>query len=487
MVELDPRTPVIVGVGQIVHRDGDAPSPAELAATAARVAAHDAGRPDLAGRAQIIATVPIVSWRYHDGAAAVARLIDATPSLTMYPAVGGNTPQMLVNRVSEMIVAGETDIALVCGAEAYRTRMSARRDGTNPEWARQDDTVVPGWTDDSTAGMVHESEMARGIMMPTQSYPLFESALRHRAGRTSAEHTAVIAEMWEGFSAVAATNPHAWDRVAHTADEIATPTADNRVIGTPYTKLMVSNPSVDMASAAIICSVSMARSLGIATDRWVFVHSGSEGADPTMSERRDFVSSDGMSRAGRAALDAAGVGIDDISALDVYSCFPSAVELACAELAIPTDRTLTVYGGLCFGGGPWNNPVGHAIAAMTDVLRASEDGIGLVTANGGIVGKHAFGVYGSAPPVSFRRVVTPSVEPSVNVVDSHTGPATVEAFTVMAGRDGAWERAHLAFRTADGHRGWAVSDQSDVMESMATDEWVGQPIDVTDSTFRPAG
>ena len=34
-------------------------------------------------------------------------------------------------------------------------------------------------------------------------------------------------------------------------------------------------------------------------------------------------------------LELAGVGVDDIDHVDVYSCFPSAVQVAAAELGLP--------------------------------------------------------------------------------------------------------------------------------------------------------
>ena len=37
---------------------------------------------------------------------------------------------------------------------------------------------------------------------------------------------------------------------------------------------------------------------------------------------------------GRRALELAGIGIDDIDLIDVYSCFPSAVQVAAAELGL---------------------------------------------------------------------------------------------------------------------------------------------------------
>src|SRR6185295_1835810 len=87
--------------------------------------------------------------------------------------------------------------------------------------------------------------------------------------------------------------------------------------------------------------------------------------------------------------------------VDVYSCFPSAVQVAARELGLPVDdaaRPLTVTGGLTFAGGPWNNYVTHSIATMAGRVRAEPGSIGLVTANGGFLTKHAVGLYGTEPP-----------------------------------------------------------------------------------------
>ena len=80
-------------------------------------------------------------------------------------------------------------------------------------------------------------------------------------------------------------------------------------------------------------------------------------------------SSDVIRECGAAALEAAGIGIDELRYVDLYSCFPSAVQIVAAELGLPLDRDLTVTGGLTFSGGPWNNYVTHSIARMVGLLR----------------------------------------------------------------------------------------------------------------------
>ncbi|MEZ5322223.1 MAG: acetyl-CoA acetyltransferase [Microthrixaceae bacterium] len=487
---IDPRTPVVVGVGQFLNRDDSLGlDPLTLAIEAVRRAARDCGVDSLPGRVDAIAVVPIVSWRYGDPGRRLAAELGAGPALTMYPHVGGNTPQMLLNRLAERIGVGQLDRALLCGAEAYRTRMRAKRNGVTLTWPHEDLALQPTWTEPGEFAMGHPDELALGIMMPTQCYPLFENALAHEAGRTASEQQLRCGELWEGYARVASTNPFAWDRTPYTAVEIADVTAENRIVGFPYTKHMVSNPDVDMASAAIIMSARAAADDGIDPDRWVFVHAGADAADPQLSERPSFTTSAAIRRAGTAAIDAAGIGVDDIAHIDVYSCFPSAVQIACRELGVGTNRTLTTYGGLCFAGGPWNNPVGHAIASMIDVLRDDPGTFGLITANGGNLQKHSFGVYSTSPPKAPFTAPRPQsavdAEAWVDTDPNYAGPATIEAWTVMHERDGSIGRAHAVLRAPSGRRRWAVSIDPTVGAALEESDRIGTTATVeADSTLQ---
>ena len=478
----DPRTPVIIGVGQFLDRDSAAGEPVDLMVEAITAAEADTTRSGALTRTDVVAVVPTFSWRYRDPGALIRDRIGAPTSATWYATVGGNTPQLLVNRLAGAISRGELDQAVLCGGESGRTRRAAKRDGVTLDWATQDDSVVPTWMDETPFIMAGPGELARNIVMPLQAYPLFENALWHHSGRSLEDHLATVGEIWAGFSRVAEANPYAWNRQAFTAEEITTPTDDNRTVGWPYTKRMVSNPDVNMASAAIICSVERARELGVPSDRWVFVHAGTDGRDRSMSERRDFHSSPAIGVAGNRALELAGIGIDDVAHLDLYSCYPSAVQLAIGELGVDPTRQLTVYGGLAFAGGPWNNPVGHAIAAMVDELRADPGSTGLVTANGGHVDKHSFGVYSTTPPAEGFRYDRPQdlidAVPGVDAVVDAEGPATIETWTVMFGRDAAPERAHAAVRLPDGARTWAVTSDPDTMKSMVGVDMTGAAVTV---------
>lgn len=481
----DPRLPVIVGVGQILNRTDKgmaALEPAYLMAEAALRAEADAGVGGLLRRVGVVAAVPTISWRYRDPGALVAALCGADDAHTWYANVGGNTPQSLLNRICEHIARGELDSALLVGGEAGRARNEAKRRGEKPHWTSQPDDVQPDWLDDAPFLMGDAPDMARNLMMPLQLYPVFENAIWHQSGRSLADHVDFIGRLWSGYSRVAAANPYAWKRKEFSPEQIVEVTPDNRMVAFPYRKRMVANPAVDMASAALICSAAVATELGISRDRWVFVHSGAEAKDRSVSTRWDLARSAGIAAAGGAALELAGCDIDDIAHLDVYSCYPSAVQVALTELSIPADRQLTVYGGLPFAGGPWNNPVGHAIAAMTTTLRADPGSRGLITANGGNIDKHAFGVYSTEPPAAgFRCTNAQEIadrSPERAALVDHEGDARIESWSVMYDRHSAPTKAHIAALTAAGERTWALNDEPAVLQLLTSSDVTGQPVHI---------
>ena len=192
----------------------------------------------------------------------MAEQLGLTPRETAVTTPGGNSPQTLVNGTALEILRGDLDIALLAGAEAWRSRMRARKAGVDLPWPTPGDDVRPTRTLGEDLVMNHENELARGIYMPVQVYPMFETAIRAAAGRSPDDHLVRISELWSRFSEVAAANPNAWIRDAKTAEEIRTVSADNRMVGLPYAKYMNSNNDVDRGAALIMMSVEAAQRLG---------------------------------------------------------------------------------------------------------------------------------------------------------------------------------------------------------------------------------
>ncbi|QGG94591.1 acetyl-CoA acetyltransferase [Actinomarinicola tropica] len=479
---LDPRTPVIVGVGQVDLSNQESPpsasDPLELMAEAIRRAGTDAACDRLVASIESIRVVSILSARHPDPGRLVADRLGIHPADTALSPMGGNSPQSLVSSAALDIAAGRADTVVVTGAEPWRTRQAARRSGVELDWTPVDPDQAPARATGDDLDMSHPAELAHGIAMPVQVYPIFETALRSAAGHEPAEHLDRIAALWARFSDVAATNPYAAVRHRFTAAEIATPGPDNRWIGYPYTKWLVSNDRVDQSAAVVLCSVERAESLGVPRDRWVFPLAGTDTAEALVSRRRDLHRSPAIRVGGRRCLELAGVDVDDVAHLDLYSCFPSAVQIAADELGIGLDRQLTVTGGLTFAGGPWNDYVTHSIAAMVGVLREDPGSLGLVTANGGLISKHAFGLYSTEPPAGGFRHDRPQdavdAEPGRDAVVEHEGEVTVEAYTVMHGRDGEPTQAIAACLLPDGRRTWATSSDAALMATFVDSEACGR-------------
>ena len=468
---LDPRTPVLIGYGQVNQRD-ERPDvePVDLMEAAAREAAD----PRVLEAVDSVRVVNLLSWRYRDPGLLVAQRIRADKATTRYTGIGGNVPQSLVNGACLDIQQGRADAVLIAGAETWRSRTRLRAAGRRLAGTAQDESVpvAPGSDDDFQ--MSGEAQTRIKLDRPAFVYPMFEQAVRIATGERPDAHRRRIGELWAQFAAVAQGNPHAWNRDPVSAEQIWQPGPDNRMISWPYTKLMNSNNVVDQGAALVLTSVEKATSLQIPTDGWVFPYAGTDAHDiHLIGERAGFHTSPAIRIAGARVLQLSGMGIDDMDLVDVYSCFPSAVQIAARELGLPigdAERPLTVTGGLTFAGGPWNNYVSHSIATMAEKLTAAPDQTGLITANGGYLTKHSFGVYSATPPRhEFRwEDVQPAVdaEPTcVGEVD-WSGVGTVESWTTPFTRDGEAEKAFLAVRTPAGSRALAVIVDAD--EAVAT-------------------
>ncbi|ABM13870.1 MULTISPECIES: acetyl-CoA acetyltransferase [Mycolicibacterium] len=480
---IDPRTPVLVGYGQVnQHDENPDVEPVDLMVQAARAAAD----PRLLEAVDAVRVVNLLSWRYRDPGLLLAQRIRADKAVTRYTGIGGNVPQTLVNMACLDIQQGKADVVLIAGAETWRTRSRIRAAGRRPDWTKQDESVPSAPGGDESVPMAAPSDIRINLDRPAYVYPMFEQALRIAAGETPDEHRRRIGELWAQFSAVAADNPHAWNREALTPEQIWQPSASNRMISWPYTKLMNSNNMVDQGAVLIVASAETARHLQIPSDRWVFPYAGADSHDTyAIAERAEFHTSPAIRIAGRRALELAGAGVDDMDLVDVYSCFPSAVQVAARELGLPVgkpDRPLTVTGGLTFAGGPWNNYVTHSIATMAERLAAQPGQRGLITANGGYLTKHSFGVYGTEPPKhEFRWEDVQSEvdrEPTRTAVVEWSGVGTVESWTTPVDRDGAPEKAFLAVRTPEDARVLAVITDRAGAEATVRDDIAGAAVRV---------
>lgn len=481
------NTPILIGAGQLTQRDvapADAQGPLEMMVGVALRAAEDAGATArLLTQLDRVAVVNILAWHYKNVPQLLSERLEAHPAQQLYTTIGGNTPQWLVNETAEQIATGKVRLALLAGAEAVRSVLRARRAGVDLQWSTGG-TGTPTVVGESRQG-TNEHEMNHGLHMPTEIYPLFENALRAHRGLSLAEHREALGVLCSGLSAVAAQNPYAWFRQQRSAQEITTVTESNRMIGFPYPKYMNAIMEVDQAAAVLMTSVGTARTLGIDPRRWVYLRGCADAHDLWwVSERVNYFSSSAIRQVGQVALAMARMTLAQIDYFDLYSCFPSAVQIGrdMLGIAVGDPRPLTVTGGLPYHGGPGNNYTMHAIATMMDRLRPKPGTAGLVSGLGWYLTKHAIGVYSTVPPEGPWERVDPAADQARLDRDAHpslareaAGPAEVETYTVLHDRDGQPTKGIVIGRLPDGRRFLAnTADDRAVLEELMAREGVGR-------------
>lgn len=452
---------VLIGAGQFTYRGDPAqsPSPVALLKIAAERAAADAGI-GAAGLAAIDALAVAGFTIDAPGStrsaiphssnppASLSKALGANPAWSVYSHMGGNTPQQLINVLAERIAKGETDLGLAVGAEFLGSAVKRLTKGLGfDDWHEDQDLPEPQRIGDPRPG-VTPYETRHGLNRPINCYPLFENALRARDKRSIGDHQARLGRLFSPFTEVAANNPEAWFPVARSAEELVEVSEKNRMIGFPYPKLLNAIMEVDQSAGVIVASEAKARELGVPEDKWVYLHGCADAADLwNPIDRQNFHSSPAMRLTGKRALEMAGVGLDQIDFIDLYSCFPVAVEIGAEELGLSLDdpRGLTVTGGLPYAGGPGNNYAMHSIAVMAQKLRAKPGAYGLVTANGWYLTKQSTGIYSTARPEGpFERqdpgVIQREIDalPHPDVIEQPQGAGRVETYTIVHRREGPY-------------------------------------------------
>ena len=461
------RTPVIVGIGEIVDRPkeiAEGLEPLDLLEQALRRAEADAGA-KLLGEVQSLDVVNFLSWRYRDPEKLLAQRLGISPAHCYYGPVGGESPIRFIHEAAKRIARGECTVAAVCGAEAQSTATKADRAGVKLPW-----TPFAHDAPEPKRGAAFQKPLAikLGVFRPVTVYPFYEAASSAHWGQTPREAMAESGTLWSRYSEAAAQNPNSWLKRRYAPDEITAPSADNRLIAWPYNKLMVANPSVNMGGALLLTSLAKARAAGIAEDKLVYPLGGASAEEPPDYLVRDqFYESHPQNAVLKAVMDIAGGDGKKFDAIELYSCFPCVPKMARRTLGLSADVQPTVNGGLTFFGAPLNTYMTHAACAMVRRLRGG-DKLGLLYGQGGFVTKHHALVVSKTPPQDALAQET-SVQGEADrnkravpeFVTEASGKGKVESFTVLYGRGGDAEHGVVMLRTADDRRTLARIPASD--------------------------
>jgi acetyl-CoA C-acetyltransferase len=454
----DDRIPVIVGVGEIVDRPKEIAAGLEplalLEAALQRAEADSGGR--LLHQIQSLDIVNFLSWRYRDPEQQLAARLGIEPAHCYYGPVGGESPIRYIHEAAQRIARGECSVAAVCGAEAQSTATKAERAGITLPW-----TPFAHDVPEPKRGAAFQKPIAvkLGVFRPVTVYPFYEAASSAHWDQTPREAMAESGRLWSTYSAVAAQNPNAWLKRRFTAEEITTPSQDNRLIAWPYTKLMVANPTVNMGAAILITSLAKAKDAGIAEDRLVHIRGGASAEEPRDYLLRDqFFQSHPQNAVLNAVMELAGGSGRAFDAIELYSCFPCVPKMARRTLGLGADMQPTVTGGLTFFGAPLNTYMTHAACAMVRKLRAGAE-LGLLYGQGGFVTKHHGLVLSRQPPAEpLAQDTSVQAEADRNrgavpeFVTEAAGKGLVESFTVLYGRAGEVEHGVVMLRTEDDAR-----------------------------------
>jgi acetyl-CoA C-acetyltransferase len=479
----DARAPVVVGVGAITQHASDAAQALdafELMAAAAERAGEDSGVPKALAEIDLV-LAPRGTWSYRDPGRVVAERFGASDPRSVVGDLGV-LQQTLLTRAAQAVAAGDADVVLVCGTEAKHRALLAAKAGVemtdaDPSRGEPDEVVRP------VGDILSRTEIERELAVPAHQYATIESAIAHVEGRTPVEQRRHVAALWARFADVAAANPDAWDRSDPSADVIGTPAAGNRAIAMPYTKLLCSQWNVDQAAATIVMATGTADALGIARDRRVFAHAAAESNQMVPLPYRAEIH---RWPAFEAVVEALGLtGPDALvpSVVDLYSCFPAAVQVQARALGRALDPPLTVSGGMTFGGGPLNHSALQAFVPLVRRLREEPDALGLITSVSGMITKPGASLWSAAPPkerflgvdvteTAIARTAVRELLPDV------LGRGTVAAHTVVY-ESGEPARA-IAVLDVEGSRTIARTGSKDVAVAMTEADWVGRAVRVVE-------
>lgn len=473
---MDSQRPILIGASQLSDRDVTLEttlSPLDMLTRIAREAAESSGgSPDLLTSIDTIALAEIFGWRAKNPPKLLAEAIGAKPKNRISSHLGGETALALTNRVAAKIAAGDSELGFVGGCNNLRTYALAQKAGVQLDWPTGDEEL-PEIIGTSTSG-ISDSEESVGLAMPIQIYPLFENALRAARGQSLAEHRESMGRLFHPFTSLAARNPYSWFQTERSADELVRVTDANRMICFPYPKYLNAVMMTDQAAGALIASQAMAKKLGIPEENWIYWRGGAyEVEDPWfISDRHSFYESPAMRNCHTTALANAGLALDEIDLIDFYSCFPSAVSMACEMLELSQDdpRGFTLTGGLPYAGGPGNSYSFHALATAVSNLRDKAGEHALMTGNGWYLTKHSATILSRQPgPGPSRPSTDPTSEakrshwktPAIKTTAEANGSATVETYTIVHGRDGAPSQGIVIGRLTESNERFLANTPAD--------------------------
>ena len=342
---VDPRTPVLVGVGQTQQRVEDptaALEPIDLLAEAVHAADADTG-----ARRSLLAAIDTVAVDRHALLEVPGPRRAARPAGRRVAAHDHHHDRRRQHAPDAREPAGgrrsrAASTTSCCSAAPSASTRAGGPGAAEPkawlDWTDARRSAVRRASGATTGPGSSPYEMAHLALAPTQVYPLFETALRAAAGRGIDEHQELVVRALERASPRSRPeNPHAWSRTPYTAEEIRTVSADEPDGDVPV-------PEADVRQhrrrpgrrAAALLVRGRPQAAGVPDDRLVFPLAGADAHDHYFFTERAVARRVARDRDRRRAPRSPppGIGLDDVARFDLYSCFPAAVQIAMQSLGL---------------------------------------------------------------------------------------------------------------------------------------------------------
>ncbi len=482
------KTPIIVGISQL-KQNKDEPNPntpIELMERASRSALDDAGPEKLWSLVDTLYMTNTAGWSYKNAPARVCELLDIKPARTIFPFIGGSYPQKFINKGAKEITRGDSDVILFTGGEAEYAIRRADKGLVSLQLPPQEE---PEEYDGGKNLSTSDFENDYNLILPIGLYVFLETVLKEISGRSWDEHNKYIGTILEHYSKVSSKHKNSWTQTPYTREEIITPADDNRYLCYPYTLRMMANRMVDMAAAIVMTSTDTAIKLGIEREKWIYPMGGADIENIYYSTQRpELHTSPAAYYGSRLSLEQAGLSLDKIDIFDIYSCFPSMIQIYLNEIGLNMDdpRGLTITGGLPYFGAPLNNYSMHAIVTAVEHIREKPSTKAFVAAQGGINTKHSFCIYGNEPSDSIwgerddsgiqEEILSKALpEP----VKKASGNLRIDAYAIHYNRNGNPELGTVTGMLDSGARTLAHIDADpDELEEVKDRSIIGQNVDV---------
>ena len=471
------KKPVVIGLG-ITQQKGSYAELDEalfLMEKVAMRAINDCGNPKIKDFIDVI-DIPKGFWRYRDPGKWIAEKNNFSNAKTSVNKIGV-LQQHLINNTCNKIIKGEIRAGLILGGESRAKMIAALKEGV--EYKEMELSTNPDQYVKAKDDLYGEGEAEALGLMAVGYYAVMESAMRKSKSLTLKEHEDYLGSMYAEFSEIASKNQYAASDKSISKDQIMLANNDNKPMAYPYNKYHCTSWNVSQASAILICEEELADQLNISKQKRIYPMASSETNHMiALIQRPSLISSAGLKLASEKINEVVDENSINLDFIDLYSCFPVAVQQFENVLNLNTKISKTITGAMPFAGGPLNNYMLHATVQALLKLR-NQSGNSLITGVSGMMTKQSFCLWSSEYQMPFYHVdVTKKaqqLDKPIPISKAKHGNGIVIGYTVLY--EGTQPSLGVFYiEDSQGERKVVTSQDKEIISSMREKEWIEKEI-----------